>query len=146
VNLSKIDRYYLEVVKLTAQLSKCIRLKVGAVIVKDKRPIANGYNGTPVGYFHNGKYDCEDELPDGSLKTDHNRVIHAEANAILFCAREGLSTKGCTIYITHSPCPECSKMILQAGIKKVVFIEKYRDDSGLKLLSTNGVEVIQAKS
>ncbi len=82
---------------------------------------------------------------ESRLRTNHNKVIHAEANAILFCAKNGISTNNATLYVTLNPCPECAKMILQAGIKRVVYLEKYRKDDGLQLLQENGVEIEQIK-
>ena len=116
-----------------ANLSYCKRKKVGALIVKDRMIISDGYNGTPSGFENN----CEDE--EG--KTNWF-VLHAEANAILKIASSTQSCKGATLYITMSPCKECSKLILQAGIQKVVYTTVYSDDSGLEFLKDAGIETL----
>ena len=114
------------------QLSHCIRKKVGALIVKDRMIISDGYNGTPSGFENY----CEDE--EGYTKW---YVLHAEANAILKVAASTQSCKGATLYITLSPCQQCSKLIHQAGIKRVVYSEAYKDASGLDFLEKAGVEI-----
>ena len=114
-------------------LSYCKRKKVGALIVKDRMIISDGYNGTPSGFENN----CEDE--DG--KTNWF-VLHAEANAILKIASSTQSCNGATLYITMSPCRECSKLILQAGIQKVVYMTDYSDNSGLEFLRNAGIETL----
>lgn len=115
-----------------AELSHCHRKKVGAIIVKDRMIISDGYNGTPTGFEN----PCEDE--EGYTKW---YVLHAEANAILKVANSTQSCKGATLYITLSPCQQCSKLIHQAGIKKVVYANKYKDTSGLEFLEKAGVEL-----
>lgn len=114
-------------------LSYCKRKKVGALIVKDRMIISDGYNGTPSGFEN----DCEDE----NGKTNWF-VLHAEANAILKIASSTQSCKDATLYITMSPCKECSKLILQAGIKKVVYMTVYSDNSGLEFLKNAGIETL----
>lgn len=116
-----------------AENSYCERRKVGALIVKDKMIISDGYNGTPSGFEN----VCEDE--DGLTKP---YVLHAEANAITKIARSGNCSDGATLYVTTSPCIECSKLIIQAGIKRVVYREKYRVTDGLDLLNRAGVETV----
>lgn len=116
-----------------ANLSYCKRKKVGALIVKDRMIISDGYNGTPSGFENN----CEDE----NGKTNWF-VLHAEANAILKIAGSTQSSKGATLYITMSPCKECSKLILQSGIEKVVYMTGYSDDSGLEFLKNAGIELL----
>jgi len=128
----KYDTAYLRIAREWAQLSYCERRKVGAIIVKDRMIISDGYNGTPSG-FENG---CEDN--DGMT---HWYVLHAEANAILKVAGSTQSCEGATLYITMSPCRECSKLIHQSGITRVVYHEMYKDDSGLQFLIKAGVEV-----
>lgn len=132
--LKKYDKAYLRIAKEWGQLSYCQRKKVGAIIVKDKMIISDGYNGTPSGFEN----CCEDE--DG--KTNWY-VLHAEANAILKVARSTQSCEGATLYITLSPCKDCSKLIHQSGIKRVVYHEGYKDDSGILFLQKAGVEVEQ---
>jgi len=114
------------------QLSYCHRKKVGAIIVKDRMIISDGYNGTPTGFEN----DCEDD--DGYTKW---YVLHAEANAISKVASSTQSCVGATLYITLSPCRECSKLIHQSGIKRVVYQKVYKDDSGLQFLDRAGVKL-----
>ena len=115
-----------------AKLSYCKRKKVGAIIVKDRTIISDGYNGTPSGFDN----CCEDENGD-----THWYVLHAEANAILKLASSTQSAKGATLYITLSPCKECSKLIVQSGITKVYYINEYKDLEGVRLMKDNGIEV-----
>ena len=129
----KYDVAYLKMAKEWAKLSYCKRKQVGAVSVKDKRIISDGYNGTPTGFEN----ICEDE--DNYTKW---YVLHAEANAILKVASSTQSCQGATLYITMSPCKECSKLIHQSGIKRLVFADAYKDDSGLKFLQKAGVELV----
>lgn len=130
----RYDLAYLNLAKEWSKLSHCDRKKVGALIVKNGMIISDGYNGSPTGFDN----CCEDE----NLLT-HWFVIHAEANAILKCARNGHSCDGASLYLTHSPCKDCSKLILQAGIKKLVFLEEYKDLSGLEFLKKGGIEIIK---
>jgi len=119
-----------------AKLSHCKRRQVGAIMVKDRMIISDGYNGTPSGFENY----CEDD--EGYTKW---YVLHAEANAILKVAASTQSCAGATLYITMSPCKDCSKLIHQSGIRRVVYIEGYKDDSGLQFLQKAGVEVEQIK-
>ena len=128
----QFDKHYLEMAMVWAKNSYCVRRKVGALIVKDRMIISDGYNGTPSGFEN----CCEDE--EGLTRWD---VLHAEANAILKVARSTQSCEGATLYITLSPCKECSKLIHQSGIKRVVYQNGYRDDSGIQFLIKAGVEV-----
>lgn len=129
----KYDLAYLKIAAEWAQLSYCQRKKVGAIIVKDQMIISDGYNGTPSGFDN----CCEDN--EGKTKWD---VLHAEANAILKVARSTQSCEGATLYITLSPCKECSKLVHQSGIKRLVYSKGYRDDSGLLFLEKAGIEVV----
>jgi dCMP deaminase len=129
----KFDKAYLRIASEWGKLSRCERKKVGAIIVKDRMIISDGYNGTPSG-FENECEDC-----DGKTKW---YVLHAEANAILKVASSTQSCRGATLYITLSPCRECSKLIHQAGIIRVVYHKKYKDDSGIIFLKRAGVEVV----
>ncbi len=133
----RYDRAYLRMAVEWAKLSHCNRKQVGALIVKDRMIISDGYNGTPTG-FENA---CEDD--DGLTKW---YVLHAEANAILKVAGSTHSCSGATLYLTHSPCRDCAKLIHQAGIKRLVFIQQYKDDSGLLFLEKAGVDIIQMTS
>lgn len=119
--------------RIWAENSYCERRKVGALVVKDKTIISDGYNGTPSGFENK----CED-----SHNVTHPYVLHAEANAITKLARSSNNSDGSTLYVTASPCIECAKLIIQAGIKKVVYAEKYRLTDGIDLLRQAGVEVI----
>jgi dCMP deaminase len=130
--LNKYDKAYLRIAKEWSLLSYCQRKKVGAIIVRDRMIISDGYNGTPSGFDN----CCEDD--EGLTRWD---VLHAEANAILKVARSTQSCEGATLYITLSPCKECSKLIHQSGIKRVVYHAGYRDDSGIQFLIKAGVEV-----
>jgi len=129
---NKYDRAYLRIAREWGQLSYCKRKKVGAIIVKDRMIISDGYNGTPSGFEN----CCEDV--DNLTKW---YVLHAEANAILKVARSTQSCEGATLYITMSPCKDCSKLIHQSGIKRVVYLQGYKDDSGIDFLLKAGVEV-----
>jgi dCMP deaminase len=131
--LSKYDRAYLRIAREWGNLSYCTRKKVGAIIVKDRMIISDGYNGTPSGFEN----CCEDT--DGLTKW---YVLHAEANAILKVARSTQSCEGATLYITMSPCKDCSKLIHQSGIKRVVYQQAYKDNSGVDFLEKAGVEVV----
>lgn len=126
---------YMQTAKTFARLSKAKRLKVGSVLVDDGRVISCGYNGCVSG----GSNECEFEV-GGELITKPE-VIHAEANVILFAAKRGIPTDGCDLYTTHSPCYECSKMIAQSGIRSVYYEEDYRDDTGIRFLRNNGINV-----
>jgi dCMP deaminase len=129
-----LDQRYLKMADIWSQNSYCKRRKVGALLVKDKMIISDGYNGTPSGFEN----ECEDE--ENKTKT---YVLHAEANAITKVAKSGNSSLGATLYVTSSPCIECSKLIIQAGIKRVVFTENYRLEDGINLLKRANIEVEQ---
>ena len=129
---SAVDYRYLRMARIWAENSYCKRRQVGALVVKDKMIISDGYNGTPSGFEN----VCEDE--EGITKP---YVLHAEANAITKLARSGNNSEGSTLYVTASPCIECAKLIIQAGIRRVVYAEKYRLTDGIDLLTRAGVEV-----
>ena len=128
-----LDKRYMRMAAIWAENSYCNRRKVGALIVKDQMIISDGYNGTPAGFEN----VCEDE--NGLTKP---YVLHAEANAITKIARSNNSSEGATLYVTASPCIECAKLIIQAGIKRVVYAEKYRLEDGLDLLKRANIEVV----
>ena len=130
------DKYYIKVAQLCANNSYALKLKVGAVIVKDDQIISDGFNGTPCGFENR----CETKNINGELKT-LPYVLHAESNAILKCAKYGKSTNGATLYITHSPCIECAKLIIQAGIIRVVYLDVYRTIDGIVILRKSGINV-----
>lgn len=132
--MNKFDKAYLKMAQEWAKLSYCKRKQVGALIVKDRMIISDGYNGTPSGFEN----CCED-----SEGKTHWYVLHAEANAILKLAASTQSAKGATLYLTLSPCKECSKLILQAGIARLVYINEYSDDDGISFLRNHQIEIIQ---
>lgn len=127
------DKRYLEMAMIWAQNSYCIRRKVGALIVKGKMIISDGYNGTPAGFEN----VCEDEN-----NVTKPYVLHAEANAITKVAKSNNSSENSTLYVTSSPCMECAKLIIQSGIKRVVFCSKYRVSDGIDLLKRAGIELV----
>lgn len=129
-----LDERYLRMASIWAENSYCVRRKVGALIVKDKMIISDGFNGTPSGFEN----ICEDE--NGLTKP---YVLHAEANAITKVARSNNSSEGATLYITDAPCIECAKLIIQAGIRRIVYSKAYRIDDGLNLLKRAGIECVR---
>jgi dCMP deaminase len=137
---NNLDKVYIRMAKEWANLSHCERKKVGALIVKNGMIISDGYNGTP-----NGFNNCCEEMvaygeavPETATKWE---VLHAEANAMMKCAKHGTSCKEATLYLTMSPCKECSKLIHQAGISRVVYHEDYHNKDGLKFLSKANIEI-----
>lgn len=145
---------YSQIAKHWSQHSYCVRRKVGALIVKDNAIISDGFNGTPSGFenccelelplhdlkYENGQFIADDNPSKVMLKT-RPEVLHAESNALMKCARMGRATEGADLYVSCSPCIECSKLIIQAGIKRVFFSELYKDVSGILLLLKSGIEV-----
>ncbi|MCD8165145.1 MAG: dCMP deaminase family protein [Bacteroides sp.] len=129
----ELDERYIRMAAIWSENSYCQRRKVGALIVKDKMIISDGYNGTPSGFEN----ICEDES-----NVTKPYVLHAEANAITKIARSGNSSENSTLYVTASPCIECAKLIIQAGIKRVVYLEKYRLEDGVNLLKRANIEVV----
>ena len=130
---NRLDKRYLEMANIWSQNSYCKRRKVGALLVKDKMVISDGYNGTPSGFENK----CEDENGNS-----FSYVMHAEANAITKIAKSSNSSEGATLYATSAPCIECAKLIIQAGIIRVVYSEMYRCDDGKRLLEQAGVEMV----
>lgn len=128
-----LDERYIRMARIWGENSYCKRRRVGALIVKEKMIISDGYNGTPSGFEN----ICEDE--NGRTKP---YVLHAEANAITKVARSNNSSDGATLYVTCSPCIECAKLIIQSGIRRVVFSELYHNTDGIDLLSRNGIETV----
>lgn len=128
-----LDRRYLRMARIWAENSYCRRRQVGALVVKDKMIISDGYNGTPSGFEN----ECED---DNGLTKPY--VLHAEANAITKLARSSNNSDGSTLYVTAAPCIECAKLIIQAGIRRVVYGEPYRIDDGLQLLQRAGIDTV----
>ena len=130
---TELDMRYLRMAAIWSENSYCKRRQVGALIVKDKMIISDGYNGTPSGFEN----VCEED------NVTKPYVLHAEANAITKIARSGNNSNGSTLYVTDSPCIECSKLIIQAGIKRVVYLDDYRSEDGLNLLKRVGIECIK---
>lgn len=130
---AKVDRLYMRMARIWAENSYCERRKVGALLVKNQMIISDGYNGTPSGFENH----CEDEN-----NVSKPYVLHAEANAITKVARSNNSSDGATLYVTASPCIECAKLIIQAGIKRVVYGEEYRLMDGVELIERAGIEVV----
>ena len=143
------DEYFMGMAKLTAQRSTCLRRQVGAVIVKDRHIIATGYNGAPRGLAHCGQLGgCLREqlkVPSGQ-RHELCRALHAEQNAIIQAATLGQSIEGASIYITHQPCSICSKMIINAGISRIVVDQGYPDELATNLLEEAGIKVVEVKS
>jgi dCMP deaminase len=134
---TRYDKAYLRLAKSWSALSHCKRKQVGAIIVKDSIIISDGYNGTPAGFDN----CCENEQGE-----THWYVLHAEANAILKVARSTNNCKGATLYLTHSPCKDCSKLVLQSGITRLVYQEAYKDTSGIDFLKSAGLEVLKIEN
>ncbi len=138
-----LDEYFMEIAKVVAKRSTCLRQNVGAVIVKDKRILSTGYNGAPTGLPHCLDIGClreELNVPSGE-RHELCRAVHAEQNAIIQAAVHGVSIKGATLYTTHQPCIMCAKMIINAGIVRVVYGKKYADERGLEFLKEAGIRV-----
>jgi len=142
------DEYFMEVAQVVAKRSTCLRRSVGAVVVKDKRILATGYNGAPTGLPHCAEVGCLREklgIPSGE-RTEICRGLHAEQNALVQAARYGISLEGSTIYCTTEPCVTCSKMLINAGIRRVVYKEPYADQLGREMLAAAGVRSEQFPS
>jgi dCMP deaminase len=153
------DKTFIEIAEKFAEQSTCVKRKVGAVLVKDLRILSTGYNGTPSGFCN-----CNEVFKEGSLEvsnvtihtTTFNHIthhdfaeryeIHAEQNCLSFAAKNGVSTDGCTLYVTTAPCVHCAKIIIASGIKCVIYKEIYKNDFGIKLLEEAGVLVISVES
>jgi len=133
--MNKYDNIMMKTAKLWAEESYCERSKVGAILSNDGRIVSNGYNGTISGADN----CCEDEI-DGKL-VSKNTVVHAEANALTFAAKNGIETNGCTMYVTLSPCIECAKLMIQAGIKEVIYSDDYRILDGVNFLKEQNIKV-----
>jgi len=136
-----LDVAYIKMAQVWAELSHATRKKVGALIVKNNTIIADGFNGTPSGFENECEYAVHDEAGNFIDYMTKWYVLHAESNALAKVAKSTQSSDGATLYITYSPCADCSKLILQAGIKRVVYYEEYRDTNGLDFLRRAGVEI-----
>ena len=140
MNRPSWDEYFMEITELVSKRSTCLRRKVGAVIVQDKRILTTGYNGAPRGLLHCLEVGClreEKEVASGE-RQELCRGLHAEQNAIVQAALYGISIKGSILYCTTQPCVTCAKMIINAGIKRIIYKEKYRDELARKLFKESG--------
>ncbi len=138
------DEYFLKIALLVAERSTCIRRKVGAVAVKDKRILATGYNGAPSGLRHCLEVGCLRErlgIPSGE-RHELCRGLHAEQNVIIQAALHGISLNGCYLYCTHQPCLICTKMLINCGVERIIFIEGYPDELSLAMLKEAGIKIV----
>jgi dCMP deaminase len=138
-----IDEYFAGFAELASTRSTCIRRQVGAVLVRDKHILSTGYNGAPTGIEHCTPETClrlKTHVKPGE-RHELCRGVHAEQNAIIQCALHGVSSRGATLYVTHSPCSICAKMLINAGIERVVVEHRYPDDDGLRMLQAGGIRV-----
>jgi dCMP deaminase len=141
------DNYFLEIARLVSKRSTCLRRSVGAVVVRDKRILATGYNGAPSGLRHCSEVGCWREklgVPSG-VRAELCRGLHAEQNAIIQAAFHGVSIRGATLYCTNQPCAICVKMLINAGIEKIVYLDGYPDELARQLLKESDIEVIKFK-
>ena len=141
------DKYFLDIAELVSSRSTCLRRRVGAVLVKDKRILATGYNGPPTGITHCSETGCLREqlnVPSGQ-RHELCRGLHAEQNAIIQAALHGVSVKGAAIYTTTFPCVICSKMLINAGVKVIYYREGYPDELSLQMLEEAGVELVKVE-
>lgn len=142
------DEYFMEIAQVVAKRSTCIRIKVGAVIVKNGRILSTGYNGAPYGFEHCLDIGCIRQQQNIAHGTRHEmcRAVHAEQNAIIQAALHGVSIEGATVYCTHQPCILCTKMIINGKIKRVVFMNEYPDTSSMEFLKIAGIEVTKMQA
>jgi dCMP deaminase len=141
----KLDEYFLNIARDVADRSTCLRRKVGAVIVKEKQILTTGYNGAPTGLPNCLDIGCMriiENIPSGTMQ-EHCRSVHSEQNAIIQAALHGVSIEGGTLYCTHQPCILCTKMLINSGIKRVVFGQEYPDEASLEMLREAGILVEQ---
>ena len=138
------EEYFMEIARLVARRSTCLRRQVGAVVVKEKNILATGYNGTPSGITHCEVVGCLRQklnVPSGE-RHELCRGLHAEQNAIIQAAKHGINIAGATLYCTNSPCIICSKMLINAGVRRIVYLEGYPDALSLEMLAESGIEVV----
>lgn len=135
------DDYFMEIASVVAKRSTCLRNRVGALFVRNKRILTTGYNGAPAGLPHCDVVGCAREGVASGTRHELCRAVHAEQNAIIQAALHGISIEGATLYCTHQPCILCAKMMINARIRKVVYLESYPDESALKFLEQAGIEV-----
>ena len=139
------DEYFLEIARVVAKRSTCVRRQIGAVIVKDRRILTTGYNGAPSGLAHCLETGClREQLGIASgTRAEMCRALHSEMNAIIQAAQHGVSTKGATLYCTHQPCSVCARMLINAGIVRLVYVGDYPDEFAMSLLEESGMEVVR---
>ncbi|HNT71495.1 MAG: cytidine/deoxycytidylate deaminase family protein [Methanothrix sp.] len=141
-----LDEYFMEIARVVASRSTCLRHQVGAVLVREKRILSTGYNGAPTGLPHCLEAGCRRENVESGFRHELCRAVHAEQNAIIQAAIHGVSTSGATLYCTHQPCILCAKIIINSQIKRVVYGNPYPDDEALRFLEQAGVEVAMIPS
>jgi dCMP deaminase len=140
--MARWTEYFMDLAKRTAEMSYARRLRVGSVIVRDRRIVSAGYNGTPKGEDNNCEVEVLDEHKSITLVTKSN-VIHAERNAIEWAKNEGLTMNGCELYVTHSPCRQCAELVAAAGITTVYYQKEYRSTEGIDYLRSVGIKTIR---
>jgi dCMP deaminase len=145
IDRPSMDEYFMEIASVVAKRSTCLRNKVGALFVKNKRILTTGYNGAPAGLDHCDQVGCAREGVASGTRHELCRAVHAEQNAIIQAALHGISIEGATLYCTHQPCILCAKMMINARIKKVAYIESYPDETALSFLEQAGIEVSMLK-
>jgi dCMP deaminase len=145
IDRPSMDEYFMEIASVVAKRSTCLRNKVGALFVKNKRILTTGYNGAPAGLDHCDQVGCAREGVASGTRHELCRAVHAEQNAIIQAALHGISIEGATLYCTHQPCILCAKMMINARIKKVTYIESYPDETALCFLEQAGIEVSRLK-
>ena len=141
VDRPSLDEYFMEIASVVATRSTCLRNQVGAVFVKNKRILSTGYNGAPAGLPHCDQVGCAREGVASGTKHELCRAVHAEQNAIIQAALHGISIDGATLYCTHQPCILCTKMMINAGIIRIVYKESYPDEKSLAFVEQAGIEV-----
>ena len=142
------DQYFLTITRQVAERSTCLRAKVGAVIVRDRSIVSTGYNGAPAGMPHCIDVGClvyESKTPTGDIETNCFRTIHAEINAIAQAARNGNRIEGADVYVTHTPCIHCLKVLVNSGVKRVFFEKPYKIDTIQELRDRSGVELVEVR-
>jgi dCMP deaminase len=145
LNRPNLNDYFMQIAAVVARRSTCLRNQVGAVFVRNKRILSTGYNGAPAGLLHCDEVGCAREGVASGTRHELCRAVHAEQNAIIQAALHGVSIEGATLYCTHQPCILCAKMMINAKIRKVVFLESYPDETALQFLEQAGIKVVRMK-
>jgi dCMP deaminase len=146
LNRPNLDEYFMQIAAVVARRSTCLRNQVGAVFVRNKRILSTGYNGAPAGLLHCDEVGCAREGVASGTRHELCRAVHAEQNAIIQAALHGVSIEGATLYCTHQPCILCAKMMINAKIRKVIFLEGYPDETALQFLEQAGIEVVRMRA